>query len=224
MALAGLRVSKRNFDRGRASRFRAGFARWLPYLVVWDATLRMVAGAAGIRRRFSAGFVLDDGVEGLAARESADGEAPRYVIYVHPFTLRSVVTAHKSRPYAIAYWLHALACHELTHFDGRMGDGHNESFVAAREDLGFATAHLLEPIAELIRRVLSLPSDREPRRDRGSSPAVRDLAEASLGSLADRLEAAPPPGVDPAAVSSFFARHRQTLVRALVGLVEKANT
>ena len=223
MALAGLRVSKRNFDRGRAARFRAGFARWLPYLVVWDATLRMVAGAAGIRRRFSAGFVLDDGVEGLAARESADGEAPRYVIYVHPFTLRSVVTAHKSRPYAIAYWLHALACHELTHFDGRMGDGHNESFVAAREDLGFATAHLLEPIAELIRQVLSLPSERVPRRERDSTSSVRQLAEASVGSLADRLEATPPPGVDPAAVGSFFARHRETLVRALIGLVAKAN-
>lgn len=224
MALAGLRVSKRNFDRGRAARFRAGFAKWLPYLVVWDATLRMVAGAAGIRRRFSAGFVLDDGVEGLAARESADGEAPRYVIYVHPFTLRSVVTAHKARPYAIAYWLHALACHELTHLDGRMGDGHNEGYVAAREELGFATAHLLQPVAELIRRVLSLPPDREPRARRVPGPSVRHLAEASLGSLADRLAAAPPPGVDPAAVDSFFARHRQTLVRALVGLVEKANT
>lgn len=225
MALAGLRVSKRNFDRGRAARFRAGFASWLPYLVVWDSTLRLVAREAGIRRRFTAGFVLDDGVQGLAARESADGEAPRYVIYVHPYTLRSVVAAHKARPYAIAYWLHALACHELTHLDGRMGDGHNESFVAAREDLGFATAHLLQPIAELIRRVLALPSDSDkgPRRRDAPAPSLRQLAEASLGSLAERLTQAPPPGVDSAAVESFFATHRQALVRALVGLV-KAQT
>src|SRR5690606_9712769 len=49
-------------------------------------------------------------------------------------------------------------CHELTHLDGRMGKGHGEEFVSAREDLGHATGHLLPAIAVLVQKVLGLPA------------------------------------------------------------------
>ena len=67
-----------------------------------------------------------------------------------------MVKAHKQRPLAIAAFLHGVACHELTHLDGRMGEGHGEAFVAAREDLGHATGHLLPAIAVLVTKVLGL--------------------------------------------------------------------
>jgi hypothetical protein len=37
-----------------------------------------------------------------------------------------VVRAHRERPLAVAAFLHGLAVHELTHLDGRMGEGHSD--------------------------------------------------------------------------------------------------
>ena len=91
--------------------------------------------------------------------------------------------AHKHRPLAIAFWLHALACHELTHLDGRMGDGHSEGFVTAREELGFATAHLLAPIATLIARVLQLPSADALNADTMTTKAITKIEQAVIESM-----------------------------------------
>jgi hypothetical protein len=65
---AGLRTSKKTYDRQRAYRFKKNYGRWLPYLVVWDAALRLIASEARIRRRFKPGFVLDDNLVGLTAQ------------------------------------------------------------------------------------------------------------------------------------------------------------
>jgi hypothetical protein len=151
--LAGLRISKKNYDRGRARRFRKGFHRWMPHLTAWDATLRLVAAEARIRRRFKPGFVLDDELLGLTTTTPSGST----VVYLHPDRFEQVVKAHRERPLAIAAFLHGVACHELTHADGRMGRGHDEGFVAAREDLGHATGHLLPAIAVLVQKVLGLP-------------------------------------------------------------------
>ena len=151
--LAGLRISKKNYDRKRAYRFKKTFQRWMPQLTAWDATLRLVAAEARIRRRFKPGFVLDDELLGLTT-SSGSGST---VVYIHPDRLQQVIKAHRERPLAIAAYLHGVACHELTHADGRMGKGHSEEFVAAREDLGHATGHLLPAIAVLVQNVLGLP-------------------------------------------------------------------
>ncbi len=151
--LAGLRISKKNYDRRRAWRFKRSFQRWMPHLTAWDATLRLVAAEARIRRAFKPGFVLDDELLGLTTT-TAGGRA---VVYIHPDRLEQVIKAHKLRPLAIAAYLHGVACHELTHLDGRMGKGHSEEFVAAREDLGHATGHLLPAISVLVQNVLGLP-------------------------------------------------------------------
>ena len=171
--LAGLRISRKRYDRARSHRFKKGYARWIPHLAAWDATLRLVAAEARIRRRFRPGFVLDDELVGLTATTPNGG----IVIYVHPDRFQQVVKAHRERPLAIAAFLHGLAVHELTHADGRMGEGHGESYVAAREDLGAATAHLLPAIAVLVTRLLGLPV--KPAEDeKRAAKLARDLEKA----------------------------------------------
>lgn len=180
--LAGLRISKKSYDRAKARRFRKEWSRWLPYLVIWDATLRLVAADARIERKFAPGFILDDNVTAMAASEGSDR---RLVVYIHPNTLRGVTLAHKERPLSIAYYLFGLACHELTHLDGMMGEGHSERFVSRRESLGFQTAHLLAPIAELVTRVLGLRSPKsrqtEPSGDYTEIDSVIDSVVRQVG-------------------------------------------
>ncbi len=160
--LAGLRISKKRYDRGRAYRFKKGYARWIPFLAAWDATLRLVATEAQIRRRFKPGFILDDELLGLTTSSTSGSN----VVYIHPDRMKQVVKAHKQRPLAIAAFLHGIAVHELTHLDGRMGEGHSESYVAAREDLGAATAHLLPAIAVLVTNLLRLPQKKNAEQKR----------------------------------------------------------
>jgi hypothetical protein len=148
--LADVRISKK-YDRGRARRFKARFESWLPYLVLWDASLRLIARAAGLRGRFRPGVILDDNVNGMAAKEQGDVA----VIYVNPDALKAVVEGHKERPDLIAFWLHSLGCHELAHWDGHMG-GHDEAFVAAREHLGRTTAHVIKALVQLVTKTLEL--------------------------------------------------------------------
>ena len=190
--VAGLRISKKNYDRQRAYRFRKSFHRWMPHLTAWDATLRLVSAEARIRRRFKPGFVLDDELIGLTTSTPAGAN----VIYLHPDRFEQVVKAHPERPLAIAAFLHGVAVHELTHLDGRMGKGHDEAFVAAREDLGHATGHLLPAIAVLVQRVLGLPM--KPTDDQKRIASLeRQLARAravrkdgrNVQALVARLEA-----------------------------------
>lgn len=183
--LAGLRISKKNYDRRKASRFKKGFQRWIPHLTIWDATLRLVVGEAQIRRRFKPGFVLDDELLGLTTSSSRRTA----VVYIHPDRLAQVIKAHKQRPLAISAYLHGIACHELTHLDGRMGEGHSEAFVSAREDLGHATGHLLPAIAVMVTKVLGLklkPSAEEKRIGRLERQLEKARTEAKKGRSASK--------------------------------------
>ncbi len=147
----------------------------MPFLLAWDGVLRVVASEARLRKRFKPGFVLDDQVVGLTSRS----ERGDLVISIHPDRLAEVVKAHKERPVAIAAFLHSVAVHELAHADGRMGQGHDEAYLSAREDLGHATAHLIPALAALIARLLELPT-----------PPDSDAARAErLATRADKLEA-----------------------------------
>ncbi|MCK6529730.1 hypothetical protein L6R50_19965, partial [Myxococcota bacterium] len=203
--LAGLRISKKNYDRQRAYRFRKGFARWIPHLTAWDATLRLIAAEARIRRRFAPGFVLDDEVLGLTASTPSGGT----VVYIHPDRLDQVIRAHRERPLAIAAYLHGVACHELTHADGRMGEGHSEEYVAAREDLGHATAHLLPVLAVLAQNVLRLPA--RPTVDQTRIAALeRQIARARAGKQAGRRSA-----VEVARLQAALKEARAALAQAV---------
>ncbi len=152
---AGLRISRKSYDRQKAYRFKKNYGRWLPFLVAWDSVLRLVAVEARIRKRFKPGFVLDDNLLGLTTRT----DRGTTVIYIQPDKFAQVAKAHRERPIAVAAYLHGIACHELTHADaGRThANGHDERFIVAREDLGAATAHLLPALAVLVTKVLRLP-------------------------------------------------------------------
>ena len=151
-SFAGLRISKK-FDRRRAAAFRRNYAKWFPHLTIWDSILRLIADETKIRRRFKPGFILDDEHTGL----TASGKGPA-VVYVNPDRFAEIVKAHRERPLTIAGILHSIAVHELAHLNGRMGHGHDEDWVLAREDLGAATIHLLPAFAVLIQRILRLPA------------------------------------------------------------------
>ena len=182
---AGMRISKKTYDRDRARRFRKNYAKWVPFLLAWDGTLRMVATEARIRRTFRPGFVLDDGVVGEAV-ERAGGK--RFV-FIHPDRMAQVVKAHRERPLAIAAFLHGVAVHELTHIDGKMGDGHDEEFVARREDLGAATAHLLPAISVLVAKLLKV-GERESEETKRVARLERELEKARASVKEARAEVA----------------------------------
>lgn len=169
--MAGLTISRKQYDRRRANQFRKNFARWLPHLTLWDATLRLLATEARIRRKFKPGFVLDDKVYGMTTNS---------VVYIQPDKLAQVIKAHKDRPMGIAAFLHGVACHELCHLDGRMYEGHSESFMVAREDLGFATGHLIPAIAVLAQRLLSL-KQKPSAEQRRIATLEKQLARARAG-------------------------------------------
>ncbi|MDP2317142.1 MAG: hypothetical protein Q8P41_29915 [Pseudomonadota bacterium] len=173
---AGMRISKKTYDRDRARRFRKNYAKWVPFLLAWDGTLRMVATEARIRRTFRPGFVLDDNVVG----EAVERPGGRRFVFIHPDRFAQVAKAHRERPLALAAFLHGVACHELTHIDGKMGDGHDEEFISRREDLGAATAHLLPAIAVLVSKLLRLP-ERESEELKRAARLERQVAELREG-------------------------------------------
>ncbi len=195
---AGLRISRKAYDRQKAYRFKKNYGRWLPYLVAWDSVLRLVAAEARIRKRFKPGFVLDDNLLGLTTRT----DRGTTVIYIQPDKLAQVAKAHRERPIALAAYLHGIACHELTHADaGRThANGHDERFIVAREDLGAATAHLLPAISVLVTKVLRLPEtpsedskrvarlERDIERARATIKEQRALLSARDGGIAIRTE------------------------------------
>ena len=242
---AALRIARKTYDRARAYRFKKNYAKWVPYLLAWDGTLRLISSEARIRRTFRPGFVLDDNVVGEAVERSGG----RRFIFIHPDRFAQVAKAHKLRPLAIAAFLHGVAVHELTHADGKMGDGHDEEFIARREDLGAATAHLLPAIAVLVGKLLKVgePESEDARRvakltkelekERGTvreqrvkiaelnrvrTQRGRGLregvdAERLLEAVVGLLRARPPVGVDAGYVEGFVARNRAGMLEVVRG-------
>lgn len=177
-------------------RFRKGYAKWVPYLLAWDAVLRLLVREGQlVRRRGSArplleylppfypGFVLDPSVHGMASIEPVENDESVNVIYINPEDFAAVVRAQRKRPIAIAGFLHTIAVHELTHMNGHMGDGHGSEFVVEREFLGSATAHLLPVIETIVVRMLGLPKP--------PSPEAREVArlERALAKARDERDA-----------------------------------
>lgn len=196
-AAAGLRISRNDYPRERARAFKRAARRWLKPLVLWDTTLKMVAAAGGIDRRFKPGFILQNGTIGMVEKRP-DRDA---VIYVHPDRFAEAVKENRERPLAVAAFLHGVAVHELTHLDGRLGEGHSEAFISAREDLGRRTAHLLPALSVLAIRLLGLPPpkdesralverlERQLKKAREARLALRQDNERRAGVLVGELEA-----------------------------------
>lgn len=146
---------KPRIDRKRSKKFLKNAAKWQPYLVAWDLTTRLIAKEGRIRINFKPGFILDDTVRAMASSEGTPGRGFTNYVLVMPEQLAAVVKAHKDRPYAIASYLHHIACHELVHLP-RMGQGHNEAFVVEREDLGVGTSALIPAIEQIVIKAFKL--------------------------------------------------------------------
>jgi hypothetical protein len=158
---AGIRIAKKKYDPKRARRFKREWVKWVPYLTVWDAVLRLMAADGRIPFRFKPGFVLEDNVVGMCG-QGQNGA----IIYIHPDRFKEYATAHAQRPLALAAFLHGLAAHELAHLKRGGGEGHDERFASVREDLGHSTAHMLPAFARLCSTVLKLPSKETPEQKR----------------------------------------------------------
>lgn len=236
-------ISRKRYSRPKARRFLANYKKWLPYLIVWDATCRMVASELNIPKLFVAGFVLDDDVVALA--RAANG---RIAVYINPDQFEVVRKASIGHPLTLAMFLLHTAVHELTHVDGRMGQGHDEEFIAAREDNGQKVAPLMVAVAALAQRILRLPesSDQKAMRKlRERLARVREELQAARGQLrkagarpdpaqkreraadlVDLLEGqllgTPPDGVDPGYVAGFFSRNRGELIKMVRELLADA--
>ena len=181
-SMGALRINRKEVDLGKVKGLMRNPKRYLPYLLLWELTLKLIKQHGGMQHLvFQPGFVCQDNQVGAAERR-AHGQP--YLIYVNPFRFEEVVERNWKQPLAIAGFLHGVACHELTHADGKMGQGHNEQFTAAREDLGFRTSHVLPLLAELAGKVLKLPPAADPL-----SVKVREL-EAQLAQQEKQLKRA----------------------------------
>lgn len=215
------------YPTSRSAEFMRRPARHQGILDLWRKALRQVAAAADIDRRFTAGFILDDGRMALTA--DGDGGA---VVCINPDRFAEAIEKYGREPLSLAAFLHGVACHELAHLDGRMGHGHDEEFIAAREDLGASTAHTIPEIAKLAACTLGLgPCDATPTRyEAARQEAVRacegvvtgaetswtahDLCEAAsdpldamVASFVDRLHELRPGGLSRDYITRFAERH-----------------
>lgn len=188
---AMVKVSRVNYDKKKGRKFLKNAKKYMPLLVVWDVTLRMIAKEAGIQIAFRPGFVLDDSVRALAASEGEAGSSGyRNYVLLHPDPFMEYVKAHKDRPHAVAVYLHATACHELAHLP-RMGGGHNEAFTTQREELEVATAHLLPAIERSAIKMLGLTPFTTP----GEKARIKEAVQKAL--------ARKHPGFDPEAKATL---------------------
>lgn len=226
------------YPADRSTDFLRGPDRHRGALMLWRKALHHVAAAADIDRHFTAGFILDDGRMAMTA-DGADGS----VVCINPDRFREAIKKYGKEPLSLAAFLHGVACHELAHLDGRMGNGHDEEFIAAREDLGASTAHTIPQIAELAACTLGLgPCNVEPTKYeaarqeaiRACEPAVTgqeaswtsgDLCQAAADPLApmvasfvDHLLELRPGGLSRDYIEGFALRHEAQLRSAVTGL------
>ena len=223
------------FSPDRSAEFLRRPARHHAAQKLWRQTLQSVASAAGINRKSSAGFILDDGRTAMTA--DGDGGA---VVCINPERFAEATLKYGHEPLSLAAYLHGVACHELAHLDGRMGNGHDEEFIAAREDLGASTAHTIPKIAEQAACALGLgPCDAQPTQyetarleavracegvvtgaetswtARDLCAAASDPLDAMVASFVDLLMDQRPGGLSRDYIAGFAERHGVKL-RAVV--------
>ena len=124
---------------------------YVPILLLWDVTTKLVATAVATLPRFSIGFLLEDGV--LARGGSGS-------VNINPLSAHAFITGNRSQAHTIALWFYELACHELAHL--RAGH-HGEAFSVQREALGQQAAGIVPLIEETVIKVLKLEPTRVPR-------------------------------------------------------------
>lgn len=150
-AMFAVKIHK-NFPRKSLRSFRRSPKKYLRVIMAWDATLRLIAGTVRIFKPFRVGFVFEDEVRGMQGRETEDGWE---YVYINPIYALATTKAFKKDPRAVALYFYGLACHELAHMH-HSATGHDERFVALREDVGFAAAHVFRAVEATLRKIFNL--------------------------------------------------------------------
>ena len=156
-AMFAVKVHK-DFPRKLLRPFRRSPKKYLRVIMAWDATLRLIAGTLRIFRPFRAGFVFESDVRGMQGREPQDGWE---YVYINPVYALAAHKVFKKDPRALALYFYGLACHELAHMN-HDAVGHDERFVAFREDIGFAAAHVFRAVEGVIRTIFRMSGSRTP--------------------------------------------------------------
>jgi len=180
-ALGALKINLKEYDKEKAKAFRRNAKRWVPYLTLWAVTTRLIAEESHVTIPFTPGFILENMARAMASRETTSTGRDHYLILINPDGYSDYVEAHKERPFAIAGYLHTLACHELSHlptlgtFDNP-DQAHGQEFIREREALGVDTAHLL-PLLELavVKILPNVTRVAVPGEARESSTKVKSL-------------------------------------------------
>jgi hypothetical protein len=172
-----VKINLTTYERAEIRRFMNTARDFIPYLALWDVTLRLVANEAGIKEKFRVGFVLDHDVRGLATSDGDPGTSSYQVfVLIEPYKLREVIRAHKNRPWAVASYLHQIAAHELAHLPN-MGAGHSERWAIERENLGAQTAHVLPAIERAVTAALGLKAPESKQAQAAAAELRRQIRE-----------------------------------------------
>ena len=199
--LAGLYISKKGllnnkgkYDSQRARNFKKNYAKWLPYLMFWDATLRLIAkrvGLTGPDAKFKPGFLLNDELLGLYTLLPSQTR----VIYINPFALRDAVRIFKNNPIALAQFSMNIGIHEMAHMitGTKHADdeatSHGKEWATEREDMGNLMGPFLPGIALLgeqylgLKRPLSMDAKRAQAEAKAELKKLKAQHKADLGKL-----------------------------------------
>jgi hypothetical protein len=187
--LAGLYIAKKYFlnsqgkyDSQRARNFKKNYAKWLPYLMFWDATLRFIARRVGINQTvyvdpFKPGFILNDELLGLYTLL----ESGTQVIYINPYSLRDAARIFKNDPLALAQFAMNIGVHEMAHMitGTKHSDdeysSHGSKWAIEREAMGNLMAPVLPGVALLAEQYLGLKRPLSPDTKRAQAEAKAEL-------------------------------------------------
>ena len=137
------------FDEARYNRFLRSYKKYIPTLILWDATARLIANGMNIMERFYTGFVLDDSVHALYV---TPGGSYSKMVLLNPLAFNALLPGFDTAADA-AHYLHASCAHEIAHMlrqKGHHAGGHDEEFSIIREDIGFKTSAVLPVITALV--------------------------------------------------------------------------
>jgi len=174
------KVSTKHFDKRRAGAIKRNIRKWIPHLILWQTALDIIAAAGAVKFKFHPGFVLDDEVRAVASTEGVKTAA----VMINPLRLMAAVKAHKDHPEALAHYLHSLGAHELAHLP-HMGDGHGDTFIEEREDLGLATSRTIPRITMAAIKLLRLKEPNPCAATQAELSTTRKKLEQQTAKLAE---------------------------------------
>ena len=175
-AMGGLYISRKDFldkdgrfNDAKARDFRKNAGKYVPYLLMWDQILRLIAQLADIQQPFYPGFVLND--KAVAIFQGLP--SCTRMLSINPYWFKLAKKGYANAQ-DLALFLHAVACHELAHMERGIGhgDGHDEEFSAIREALADKSFPAIPAITALVAQILGVP-DLTPKGKRSAADRER---------------------------------------------------